>query len=349
MNKLLSVVIPVYKVEKYIRKCIESLLVPAEQLSLLDIVIINDGTPDNSAHIAKEYAARYPDSIREIDQENRGHGGAWNHGTELAVGKYLFYLDSDDWFDTAEFSRLIDYLAHCDTDIVMLDKQNYYAETGRYEKLTYRNGLIEPEHICQVNDYDWLACGCGYKMTYAHDCVYRTSMMQQYLPLFCEHVMYDDVSLQVIPIVIARDFIYTRIDVYRYYIGRPGQSFDPKVRAIRAADDVSKVLQFVLDWIAKYRSVPPQTGHRRAYMEESYQSMATWHYRELSLFAYNIAKPRLAAWDKLIRTNYPDIKPASYMRMYERLPYPLYFCVFRLQIFMERVARFLKRKLSVSK
>ena len=77
MNKLLSIVIPVYKVEKFIDKCISSLIVPDEkQLELLDIVVINDGTPDNSAVLAKEWEKKYPDIIRVIDQENRGHGGA---------------------------------------------------------------------------------------------------------------------------------------------------------------------------------------------------------------------------------------------------------------------------------
>ena len=75
MTKLLSIVIPVYKVEEYIDKCISSLIVPDEkQLQLLDIVVINDGTPDNSAVLAKEYEKTYPDIVRVIDQENRGHG-----------------------------------------------------------------------------------------------------------------------------------------------------------------------------------------------------------------------------------------------------------------------------------
>ena len=51
--------------------------------------------------------------------------------------------------------------------------------------------------------------------------------------------------------------IYTKLNVYRYYIGRPGQSFDPKVRAVRAADDVTKVLKFLLDWVRRYRHVVP--------------------------------------------------------------------------------------------
>ena len=76
MEKLLSIVIPVYKVEKYIDKCISSLLVPdKQQLQLLDIVVINDGTPDNSAILAKAYEKQYPGIVRVIDQENRGHGG----------------------------------------------------------------------------------------------------------------------------------------------------------------------------------------------------------------------------------------------------------------------------------
>ena len=69
MTKLLSIVIPVYKVEEYIDKCISSLIVPDEkQLQLLDIVVINDGTPDNSAVLAKEYEKKYTGIVHVIDQ-----------------------------------------------------------------------------------------------------------------------------------------------------------------------------------------------------------------------------------------------------------------------------------------
>lgn len=345
MEKLLSVVIPVYNVEKYIGKCISSLIVPdKKQLQLLDIVVINDGTPDNSAVLAKAYEKKYPGIVRVIDQENRGHGGAWNHGTEQAVGKYLFYLDSDDWFDTAELSKLITYLGHCDTDMVMLDGKNYHAVTDTYTEKTKHYELI-PEKVYDADQFDWLGTGHGYDMTYAHDTVYRTSMMQQFMPLFCEHVMYDDVSLQAIPIAIAKNFIYTKLNVYRYYIGRPGQSFDPKVRAVRAADDVTKVLTFLLNWVRCNRHVVPKGGTREAYTEENYQSMGTWHYYELSLFDAATAKPRLEAWDKFIKEYYPEIKPNRLVRMYQLLPFRLYFAWFKVHNFKHRVIRFIKRKL----
>lgn len=345
MNKLLSIVIPVYKVEKYIDKCISSLIVPDEkQFQLLDIVVINDGTPDNSAVLAREYEKRYPGIVRVIDQENRGHGGAWNHGTELAVGKYLFYLDSDDWFETGELTKLIDFLQTCDTDMVMLDSQKYYAETDRYEE-TNRHVELTPGKKYDADQFDWLATGHGYNMTYAHDTVYRTSMMQQYLPLYCEHVMYDDVALQAIPIAIAKDFVYMPFNVYRYYIGRPGQSFDPKVRAVRAADDVTKVLSCLFEWLRQYRHVVPKGGMRDAYTEENYQSLATWHYQELSLFPASIAQPRLQAWDTFIRTNYPDIVPDNIVKLYRTLPFALYLSIFRTRRLAQRAVRFVKRKM----
>ena len=346
MNKLLSIVIPVYKVEDYINKCLDSLLVSDEQLQLLDVVVVNDGTPDNSAVMAKEYEKKYPDVFRVIDQENRGHGGAWNHGTELAVGKYLFYLDSDDWFDTEQFSKLITYLGHCDTDMVMLDSKTYrvvsnsYTETNRHIELT-------PDKVYISDELDWLGTRHGYNMTYAHDTVYRTSMMQHYIPLFCEHVMYDDVSLQAIPIAIAKDFIYTKLNVYRYYIGRPGQSFDPKVRAVRAADDVIKVLTFLLDWVRRNRDAVPKGGTRETYTEENFQSMATWHYRELAEFPLAIAKPRLQQWDNYLRTNYPDIRPNAMVRWYRRVPIWLFVPGVKTHIFLQKGVKFFRRKLKL--
>lgn len=344
MKKLLSVVIPVYKVEKYIDKCLSSLIVHEDQLQLLDIVVVNDGTPDKSAEMARVYEKKYPGVFRVIDQENRGHGGAWNHGTELAQGKYLFYLDSDDWFETCEFSKLIECLKTCDTDMVMLDNKIYYAATNKYVD-TNRHIEFEPEKIYDVDKFDWIATGHGYNMTYAHDTIYRTEIMHKYMPLFCEHVMYDDVALQGIPISIFSTFIYANLDIYRYYIGRPGQSFDPKVRSIRGAEDVTKVLEFYFDWHIKWRNVIPKGGQRERYTEYNYQALGVNHYYELSRYEAAIAKPRLAAWDKLIKEKYADIEPDKLVKLYRMLPFGLYMLWFRCHYFMRRVKRFISRKL----
>lgn len=113
MNKLLSVVIPVYKVEKYIRQCLGSLILPDEALmDKMEVLVVNDGTPDRSAIIAKEYEAKYPDVFHVIDKENGGHGSAFNVGLAQASGKYLRFLDSDDWFDTKNLAKLLNVLKY---------------------------------------------------------------------------------------------------------------------------------------------------------------------------------------------------------------------------------------------
>ena len=92
--KLLSVAIPSYNSEQYMKKCIESLLVGGEDV---EILIVDDGSNDRTAAIADEYEAMYPSIIKAIHKENGGHGSAVNAGLEHATGLYFKVVDSDDW------------------------------------------------------------------------------------------------------------------------------------------------------------------------------------------------------------------------------------------------------------
>ena len=90
----LSIVIPVYNVEKYLAKCLDSVIYPA--LDGYEVIVVNDGSTDGSGAIAAEYAAHYPGLLRLIEQENGGLGAARNTGLEAAEGEFVFFLDSDD-------------------------------------------------------------------------------------------------------------------------------------------------------------------------------------------------------------------------------------------------------------
>ena len=92
--KLLSIVVPCYNSEKYMRKCIDSLLVGGEDV---EIIIVDDGsTGDRTAEIADEYAARYPAIVKTVHKANGGHGSAVNTGIDHATGIYFKVVDSDD-------------------------------------------------------------------------------------------------------------------------------------------------------------------------------------------------------------------------------------------------------------
>lgn len=180
MEKLLTIVVPVYKVEPYINKCLDSLLVSPELMRKLEVLIINDGTPDNSAEMSREYVKRYPETFRQIDKENGGHGSAWNMGLKEATGKYLRFLDSDDWLSNLDL-LLVD-LQKNDVDIVFNPFNKYLA----YEN---RNVIIDtpiPVGEKQLPD-NW-----GDNDVNFWSATYKTSILRPLFPLFAEGVMYDD-------------------------------------------------------------------------------------------------------------------------------------------------------------
>lgn len=98
-----SVVIPVYKVEPYLRRCVDSVL--AQTLSDLEIILVDDGSPDRCPEICDEYASKY-ENIQAIHKQNGGLASARNAGMKVATGQYLFFLDSDDWLDADGLERL---------------------------------------------------------------------------------------------------------------------------------------------------------------------------------------------------------------------------------------------------
>ena len=227
MNKLLTVVVPVYKVERYINKCLDSLILPDEQMDLVEVIVVNDGTPDQSAVMAKEYERRFPNSFRVIDKENGGHGSAWNRGVAEATGKYLRFLDSDDWL--TNLSEFIELLKDCDSDLVFTDLRCCYENTNK--EIVYENHVMEPNHQYYTDTFDWekhSSVYTDYNVTNFHKCTYKTRLLKELHPLFVEKIFYDDEILFVAPLCVAKTFISCNLILYNYLLGREGQTMDHK-------------------------------------------------------------------------------------------------------------------------
>lgn len=112
---LISVIIPVYGVEKYIAQCLDSII--NQTYKNLEIIVVNDGTKDRSAEIAKEYATK-DSRIKVYDFQNGGLSVARNRGLEIATGDYISYIDSDDWLDTKMYETLLEAAMKNDADMV---------------------------------------------------------------------------------------------------------------------------------------------------------------------------------------------------------------------------------------
>lgn len=219
MNKLLTIVIPVYKVEPYINKCLDSLLVSPGSMQELEVLIVNDGTPDNSAEMSREYVKRYPETFRQIDKENGGHGSAWNVGLKEAKGKYLRFLDSDDGFSNLD--RLLSDLAVCDADVVLNPFNKVFAYENRIEVM---RTPIEPGKVVPIGPSVWGTPEHGLNSVNFWSATYKTSILKPLIPLFAEKVMFDDYILTWAPLVHGRTVVSFDYVVYNYLLGRPGQT-----------------------------------------------------------------------------------------------------------------------------
>ena len=107
MSKLISFAVPSYNSQAYLNKCIDSLLVGGDDV---EIIIVNDGSKDNTAAIADEYAAKYPNIVKAVHKPNGGHGSGVNKGIELATGLFYKVVDSDDWVDATALKKIISVL-----------------------------------------------------------------------------------------------------------------------------------------------------------------------------------------------------------------------------------------------
>ena len=131
MNELITIIVPAYNVEKYIRQCLDSLVF--QSLSNHKVILVNDGSTDNTPSICEEYAAKYPSLIQYISQENRGLGAARNVGIAHVNTPYLTFLDSDDFQDIHFVEIVTGYIEKLDVtpDIVFTMPSIYDQATGR--------------------------------------------------------------------------------------------------------------------------------------------------------------------------------------------------------------------------
>ena len=309
MQIVLSIVIPVYCVEKYIRKCLDSLVLEnARLMDQLEVIVVNDGTPDRSAEISREYVERYPNSFRQIDKSNGGHGSAWNVGLKEARGKYIRFLDSDDWFSNLD--RLMDDLKECDADIVFNPFNMVYSYENRIVRIDtpIRPGTTDLPEYWGGDDVNFWGA------------TYKTSILQPLYPLFAEKVMYDDYILTWAPLIYGRTFFALDYVVYNYLLGRPGQTNDAK----RDREAVSSYLK-CLEQSELIRSkfvnsdIPPRHLEK---IEYSITGNASYIFAYMLNLPYKEAKSKMEfLWDKYLAT-YDRKTPLQ--KRYEALPFPLF-------------------------
>lgn len=252
--KILSVAIPSYNSQNYMRKCIESLLPGGEDV---EIIIVNDGSKDDTAKIADEYAAKYPTIVKAVHQENGGHGEAVNAGLRNATGLYFKVVDSDDWVDETAYPKVLAALKELigGPDVVDMFISNYiYDKVGvkRKKVMQYRHQLP----IGRVFDWKEVGVRTGHYIL-MHSVIYRTKLLRECNLQLPKHTFYVDNLFVFQPLPFVKKMYYLDEEFYHYYIGREDQSVNEQVM-IGRIDQQIRVNKLMIDTMAQLRSLNKQ-------------------------------------------------------------------------------------------
>lgn len=244
---MLSIAIPCYNSEAYMRNCIESLLKGGEDV---EILIVDDGSKDHTAQIADAYMVKYPHIIRAIHQENGGHGEAVNTGIQNATGLYFKVVDSDDWVKEEAYMAILSKLKEIIGGGRALDMMisNFVYEKEGVEKkkvMTYHTALPQ-DRIFTWNEVKHFHKGQYMLM---HSVIYRTKLLLECGLKLPSHTFYVDNLFVFEPLPFVKTMYYMDVNFYRYFIGRDDQSVNESVM-IGRIDQQLNVNKIMIDYLA---------------------------------------------------------------------------------------------------
>ena len=186
MEKLLTIVVPAYNVEKYIKNCLDS-FIDLSVLRSLEILIVDDGSTDSTASLAHTYEQKYPYSFKVLSKENGGHGSTINYAIPRATGKYFKVVDGDDWLDKSLLPQFVQLLKHTHSDVISND---FNLVDDRTKKITKRRKAVSNSY--HYNREWGFAEAVMDPLITIHSMTIRTDVLQKNDIRVDEHCFYED-------------------------------------------------------------------------------------------------------------------------------------------------------------
>lgn len=320
MEKLLSVVVPAYNVERYLQSCLDSLL-DTEEREKTEILVVDDGSRDATRSIAETYEKKHPAIVRAIHKENGGHGSTINIGIREATGKYFRVLDSDDCVDSKAYDSYLKKLEHTDCDLVATP----------FTCVWYKEDAVVKEKKRQIEGASDLEEGKVYffpevaKQLFVrmHEWTIRTALLKENNITLTEHSFYVDMQYVLFPVPWIKTICVFTDNVYRYRLGMENQSVSIK-NMQKNREQHRKVLCSLVDFYKERKAA----GAAEAVLSYLASGIAKMQADEvqiaLSLPIGKLAREQLMAQEKYLKEECPAAYGANGKRSIKLLRWSRY-------------------------
>lgn len=255
-QKVLSIIVPTYNMEKYLTYCMDSFLIH-KNLNKLEVLIVNDGSTDKSLEIARRYVSRAGDVFKIIDKKNGNYGSCINAALPVATAKYVKVVDADDSVNTGNLDDFVSFLAEHDVDLALSDFTLVNEERMETKKISYNFGksILPMEQICSTDRF---------KDMEMHAVTYRRELLLSSGYFQTEGISYTDQQWIFSPMATVKTVGIFNRPVYQYLIGRAGQTVDPAVKIKKMADRIKCVLDMTIQYEKLHTQVSPAV---KAYLD----------------------------------------------------------------------------------
>ena len=269
--KLITFTVPCYNSAAYMDRCIETLLPAGEDA---EIILVDDGSKDETGKIADAYAEKYPTIVRVIHQENSGHGEGVNQGIRHASGLYFKVVDSDDWLDGDSLQQVMALLREFaampePVDLLMCNYVYEHTVDNTHHTVSYK-GILPQDRVFGWDEIGRFPPSQNILM---HTVIYRTEILRRSGLELPKHTFYVDNIFVYQPLPQCRRLYYKNLDLYRYFIGREDQSVNESVM-VKRVDQQVRITKIMIDAVDLY-ALPENQKKLRAYMLNYLSMMMT--------------------------------------------------------------------------
>ena len=311
MEKILSVSVAAYNAAKDICNCLDSLL-NTDVKDYLEIIVVNDGSKDNTEEIVRKYVEQYPEIVKLIDKENGGHGSTINASIRIATGKYYKIVDSDDWVEKDGIEKLVRTLKDTHVDLVLNPYHDIDANTRSVrKKVNPFQNAEQCNRVYSIEDMENI-------QILMHSVTFKADVIRKMGPVIDEKCFYVDLEYILFSMLHVKTYMCCDYPVYCYLLGTATQSVSTKNMIARRAQHlkvVKRIVSFYEENKVNFREKVRAMVANRIYAAVMVQYKIYFRMEEPS------AKQEAADFDRWLKAASPELYEGKQGKMIKILKF----------------------------